>query len=42
MKHVDVVHENLLLVNYEKELDFVEADEFGNVIIADYVTAHAC
>jgi hypothetical protein len=41
MKHVDVVREDLLLVNYEEELDFVEADEFGNVIIAAYVTAHA-
>jgi hypothetical protein len=41
MKHVDVVREDLILVNYEEDLNFVQGDEFGNVIIAAYVTAHA-
>jgi hypothetical protein len=41
IKHVEVIREDLILVNYEEELDFVEADTFGNVIIAAYVTAHA-
>jgi hypothetical protein len=38
MKHIDVLRKVLILVKYEEELDFVEGDRFGNIVIAAYLT----